>query len=106
VKLVAAAHRVQGDALLILSQAKHRLADEYDAAQERGEVQSPGGDRKTIISEQNNDPTVLDLGLSSLAIYEARKIRDAEKQEPGIVAHQARARTRAMPLDQRVHCTR
>jgi hypothetical protein len=81
--LVAAAHRVQGDALLIESQAKHRLADEYDAAQDRGEV--------TTRSDQNLLPdqkkvSVADIGLSHKAIHEARKIRDAEEQERGIVA--------------------
>jgi hypothetical protein len=36
--LIAAAHRAQADALEIEAQAKRRLADEYDAAQDRGEV--------------------------------------------------------------------
>ncbi|MEY9532152.1 hypothetical protein [Sinorhizobium fredii] len=35
---IAAAHRAQADALEIESTAKRRLADAYDAAQERGEV--------------------------------------------------------------------
>ena len=37
-ELIQAAHQAQADALLIESAAKRRLADEYDAAQERGEV--------------------------------------------------------------------
>ncbi len=38
------AHRAQADALEIEAMAKRRLADEYDAAQERGEVgQQTGG---------------------------------------------------------------
>jgi hypothetical protein len=36
--LVSASHRLQGDALKIEARAKYRLAEEYDAAQERGEV--------------------------------------------------------------------
>ena len=36
--LIAAAYRTQADALEIEALAKRRLADEYDAAQERGEV--------------------------------------------------------------------
>jgi len=36
--LVAAAHRAQAHALEIEARAKRRLADEYDAAQARGEV--------------------------------------------------------------------
>jgi len=43
--LIAAAHRAQADALTIEAQAKRRLADEYDAAQDRGEVASRGGER-------------------------------------------------------------
>jgi hypothetical protein len=34
------AHRAQADALEIEAGAKRRLADEYDAAQERGEVRA------------------------------------------------------------------
>jgi hypothetical protein len=36
--LIAAAHRAQADALEIETGAKRRLADEYDAALERGEI--------------------------------------------------------------------
>jgi hypothetical protein len=36
--MAAAVHRAQADALEIEAKAKRRLADEYDAAQERGEV--------------------------------------------------------------------
>ena len=46
--LIAAAHRAQADALEIEAQAKRRLADEYDAAQERGAVAL--GSPKTIPS--------------------------------------------------------
>lgn len=35
--VLAAAHRAQADVLEIESIAKRRLADEYDAAQDRGE---------------------------------------------------------------------
>jgi hypothetical protein len=81
--LVAAAHRVQGDALLIESQAKHRLADEYDAAQERGEVATAGNPN---FSGTEKLPGWKDLSLPPKDLHEARKIRDAEQQEPGIVA--------------------
>jgi hypothetical protein len=37
-EVVAAAHRAQADALEIEAAAMRRLADEYDAGQERGEV--------------------------------------------------------------------
>lgn len=51
--------------------AKRRLAEEYDAAKEAGEVQSAGGNRTSIIPEQNNalaakdiDPDLPKLALS------------------------------------------
>lgn len=68
------------------------LADEYDAAQERGEVQKPGGDRVSNVPKQNNAPTVADLGISRKDIHEARQIRDAEKVDPGISTLGAMAR--------------
>ena len=84
-ELIAAAHRAQADALEIEANAKRRLADEYDAAQQRGEVQKAGGDRTSIIPEGNNAPSVSEIGLSAKEIHEARQIRDAEEAEPGIV---------------------
>ena len=84
-ELIAAAHRAQAHALEIEAQAKHRLANEYDAAQNRGEVQTPGGDRTSIVSDRNNAPSVSDLGLTRKEIHEARQIRDAEAADPGLV---------------------
>ena len=81
--VVAACHRTQADALVIEAQAQCRLADEYDAAQERGEVQK-GGRPKTIPNE-NSFPTVTDIGLTSKQVHEARQVRDAEKAKPGII---------------------
>ncbi|SEO43629.1 hypothetical protein SAMN04489859_11091 [Paracoccus alcaliphilus] len=76
----------QADALLIESEAKRRLADEYDAAQERGEVVGHGGDRVSKVSGRNLAPaTAADLGLSKKQVHEARQIRDAEATQPGIV---------------------
>lgn len=43
-EVIAAVYRAQGHALAIEARAKIRLADEYDAAQERGEVAGHGGD--------------------------------------------------------------
>lgn len=81
-EVVAAAHRAQADALEIEALAKRRLADEYDAAQERGEVARAGGDRTKIPEE--NFATAAEIGLTHKQIHEARKIRDAEEREPGI----------------------
>lgn len=83
--LIAAAHRSQADALEIEACAKRRLADEYDAAQERGEVAEHGGARNFKVPKRNVEPTATDLGLSRKDIYEARTVRDAEQVDPGIV---------------------
>ena len=64
--------------------AKRRLADEYDAAQERGEV-AKLGDNLPSVPNANSKPTAADLGVSRKEIHEARKIRDAEKAQPGVV---------------------
>ncbi|MDV7271894.1 MULTISPECIES: hypothetical protein [Paracoccaceae] len=81
--LVAAAHRAQADALEIEAAAKRRLADEYDAAQARGDVKRNGGDRSTV--EDRNTASAADLGLRRDQIHDARLIRDAEVVDPGIV---------------------
>ena len=81
--LVAAAHRAQAHALEIEARAKRRLADEYDAAQARGEVKRNGGNRSSV--EDRNTASAADLGLRRDQIHEARQIRDAEAAEPGIV---------------------
>jgi hypothetical protein len=79
--LVAAAHRAQADALEIEAAAKRRLADEYDAAQARGEVAGHG--RSKV--EPANVTTAADLGLRRDQIHDARLIRDAEAADPGLV---------------------
>jgi hypothetical protein len=97
-ELIAAAHRVQARALQIESQAKMRLADEYDAAQERGEVASAGQHARAVpdgnsssharaVPDENSSSraTTTDLGLTRKAVHEARLIRDAERAQPGIV---------------------
>lgn len=73
-ELIAAAYRAQGNALSIEARAKIRLADEYDAAQERGEFLSNGQTR--AVSDANSSE---DSGLTRQQIHEARKLRDAEK---------------------------
>ena len=79
--LVAAAHRAQAHALEIEAAAKRRLADEYDAAQARGEVAGHG--RSKV--EPSNVTTASDLGLRRDQIHDARLIRDAETADPGLV---------------------
>lgn len=67
-------YRTQVDALKIEATAKRRLADEYDAAQERGEVRPANAGRSASASEA---PSVADIGLTHKDIHEARQIRDA-----------------------------
>jgi hypothetical protein len=61
--------------------AKRRLADEYDAAQEWGEVR---GDRQRTASNAEA-VGVDDIGITHKDIHEARIIRDAEANGPGII---------------------
>lgn len=79
-EVISAVYRAQADALEIESAAKRRLADEYDAAQDRGEVATG---RPKSISDGNTSATVADLGITSKEIHDARQFRDAERDEPG-----------------------
>lgn len=82
-EIIATVYRAQADALEIESVAKRRLADEYDAAQRRGEVRANGGDQSSRAEECI--PTVADIGLSHKEIHYARQVRDAEVADPGVV---------------------
>ena len=64
------------------------LADEYDAAQDRGEVM---GSSRSCVGDDNAPPTTAELGLRRDEIHEARKLRDAERRRP------ARSRPLRMP---------
>lgn len=95
-QLIATAHRAQADALEIEAAAKRRLADEYDAAQERGEVATQNDGRRPVgVPDGNAKPTVADIGLSRKDIHEARALRDAEAADPGIVRRTLDARLAA-----------
>ncbi len=85
---IADVHRAQGYALSIRARAEIRLAEEYDAAQERVEVAGHGqrGPQKDVAEANVFRPaTAADLGLRRDEIHEARKLRDAELASPGIV---------------------
>ncbi|WP_244561737.1 MT-A70 family methyltransferase [Mesorhizobium australicum] len=86
-EVVAAVYRAQADALEIESLAKRRLADEYDAALERGDVAGHGGRRGNQFAKvrDGNLATASDVGLSRPEIFEARRIRNAVEREPGII---------------------
>lgn len=82
-EIIAGVHRAQAHALAIRARAEMRLAAEYDAAQERGEVKRNGGDRSSV--EDNNTASAADLGLRRDQIHEARQFHKAEQESPGIV---------------------
>jgi hypothetical protein len=79
--LIAAAHRAQADALEIEATAKRRLADEYDAAQDRGEVATRAD--QNLLPEQKK-VSVAEIGLTHKDVHEARQFRDAEVNDPGV----------------------
>jgi hypothetical protein len=80
-EVISTVYRAQADALEIEGAAKRRLADEYDAAQERGEVRGPN-ERTTSNAEAVG---VAEIGLTHKDIHEARLIRDAEAADPGVL---------------------
>lgn len=80
-ELIAAAYRAQADALEIEAGAKRRLADEYDAAQERGEIKTQRDNQAFSATEKASGPEI----IPPKELHEARIIRDAEKADPGIV---------------------
>jgi hypothetical protein len=83
--VIAACRKAQADALMIETQAKCRLADEYDAAQARGEIRKAGQPQKRIFPQQNNSLGPEDFDLDAKQIHEARIIRNAEKKRPGVI---------------------
>lgn len=64
-----------------------RLAEEYDDAQERGEVAKAGQyERPNVVAPNVSAPvTAANLGLRRDEIHEARRLRDAEREDPGVV---------------------
>lgn len=78
-EVITAVYRAQADALEIESLAKRRLADEYDAAQDRGEVRANG--ERSFSAPEKVGPA--DIGLGPKDIHDARAIRDAEAADPG-----------------------
>ena len=83
--LVAAAHRAQAHALEIEAAAKRRLADEYDGAQARGDVGQQGARTDLVHAVNEVVASAADLGLNRREIHEARQLRDAVADNPGII---------------------
>lgn len=82
-EVIAAAYRAQADALEIESQAKRRLADEYDEAQRRGEIRTRADNARTEKADGKLTPA--DIGVSYNDISDARKLRNALAESPTIV---------------------
>ncbi len=61
------------DALAIRARAEMRLAEEYDAAQDRGEVRRANNEKTTSTAEA---VSAADLGLRRDEIHQAGKLRD------------------------------
>ena len=81
-------HAAQADATSIRARAEVLLAQEYDAAQARGEIAVRGGNGNNQfgnVADKRNLVTAADLGLRRNEIHEARKLRDAEEAQPGII---------------------
>jgi len=55
------------------------MADEADRGQASGEIQKPGGDRKTIIVQaaDNDAATLPELGITRQRLADWRTVRDA-----------------------------
>jgi hypothetical protein len=82
--VVVTCRKAQADALVIDSRAQCRVVDEYDAAQERGEVGKSGGERSGK-ERSPTTPSAADAGLTRKQVHEARKIGNAEKAKPAVV---------------------
>jgi protein gp37 len=82
--IVQTAHELKGRAVVIEDAADRRLAEEYDAAQKRGEVGKEGRP-KTVREGDGFSLTAADIGLTRQQIADARKHLHADKTEPGIV---------------------
>lgn len=88
-ELVDKARRMQAEALKIESICYVAMADAVDAAQAKGELARPG--RKTNISGENVF-TLDEVGLDAQAVHQARKLRNAERAEPGFIERVVEAR--------------
>jgi hypothetical protein len=108
-EILTACHRAMGDALIIETQAQCRLADEYDAAQARGEAATHSPGNPQIVRQQDDlqrPATSTDLGIKRQQLFEARIIRDAEKAHPGIVRRTVEQRLAARQAPTRAEVMR
>lgn len=83
--LMVEIHTAQAHALAIRARAEMRLAQEYDSAQQRGEVSDGRSGPGAGVVDGNAKATAADIGIRRDEIHAARRLRDAEAAEPGII---------------------
>ena len=83
--VIAACLRAQADASEIEACAKRRLSDEWNAAQERGEVATGRDGPGAGVLNGNAKATAKDTGVTRKMIHEGRALNDAERDDPGII---------------------
>lgn len=79
-------HRSQAHALAIRARAEMKLADAYEEAQRDGIAPKAGGDRKSDQSYREETLIDEDAVGGKKALFEARRLRDAETAEPGLIS--------------------
>lgn len=83
--LIADVHRAQANALAIRARAEIRLAEEYDAAQPEDARKGGYHGNQWAVAPDNAPLTAADIGLRRDEILTARRLRDAEAADPGVV---------------------
>jgi hypothetical protein len=92
--VLTAVYRAQADALEIEALAKRRLADEYDAAQDRGEVASQGKPSKA-----EGLATAADIGLSTRTF--TKRARSGTPRKPTLVSSGGQSTSKSTPVKSR-----
>lgn len=91
-ELIDKARRMQGEALKIESMCYVAMADAIDEAQSKGHVARQGRPEKVRDADVF---TLQDVGVDKRRLSEARKLRNAERDRPGIVERAIQARIEA-----------
>ena len=89
--LIQKIYRSQAQCVIIEGEAQARLADEYDLAQEKGEVAKAGQPKKSNVAGHDNTLKTADLGLTRDQIYQARKVRDVLREDPTAIEDKVNA---------------
>ena len=79
---IEACYRIQADALEVVTYSEIRVADEWDKAKGEGKTLR-GRPKKSVINEDAFK--IGNIGWSRDQLLKARKVRDAEKDNPGFV---------------------